>query len=141
MAALGASARAISAQYVQPEFRVDVVGPEPYSIQPGFGMVVPLGYYVRVSADAGYALRTNSSLIDGRWRGDVLARVTLDPFRQQRWGFSLGGGLTFRRRTYLAAIMEMEGPEVSGFLPAIQAGMSGGFRGAVLLRRAKQNRR
>jgi hypothetical protein len=117
------------------------LGPEPYSLQPGLGAVAPLGYYVRVSADVGYALESNASFIDDRWRGDLLARVTLDPFRQQRWGFSLGGGLTFRRRTYLAALMELEGPEISGVLPAVQVGVSGGVRGALVLRRAISNRR
>ena len=102
---------------------------------------MPLGYYVRVSTDVGYAVRRNASFVDDRWRGDLIVRVTLDPFRQERWGFSLGGGLTFRRRTYLAALMELEGPEKAGFVPAFQAGVSGGFRGAIVLRRAIKNRR
>lgn len=135
------SASALQGQRIQPEVRLDVLGPEPYSVQPGLGGVVPLGYYVRVSTDVGYAVRRNASFVDDRWRGDLIVRVTLDPFRQERWGFSLGGGLTFRRRTYLAALMELEGPEKAGFVPAFQAGVSGGFRGAIVLRRAIKNRR
>jgi hypothetical protein len=135
------AASPLRAQRIQPELRLDVLGPKPYSVQPGLGAVMSLGYYVRVSADVGYATRANASFMDDRWRGDLLARVTLDPFRQQRWGFSLGGGLTFRRRTYLAALMEMEGPEQAGFLPAFQVGVSGGLRGAVVVRRAIPNHR
>jgi hypothetical protein len=104
-------------------------------------VIIPLGYYVRVSADVGYGVRADSNLIAGRWRADLLTRVTLDPFRQQRWAFSIGGGLSFRRRTYLAAIADLEGPALRGLLPALQVGVSGGYRVAVVLRRAVKGRR
>lgn len=129
------------AQRIQPEMRVDVLGPSPYSVQPGVGAIVAMGYYARLSADVGYGVRQDATLIDDRWRADLLARVTLDPFRQQRWALSIGGGLTFRRRTYLAAIADLEGPEMGALVPALQVGVSGGFRGSVILRRAVKGRR
>jgi hypothetical protein len=131
----------VEAQRLQPEARLDAIGPTPYSLQPGAGVILALGHYARVSAAVGYAVRPSPSLIDDRWRSDVLVRVTLDPFRQQRWGISLGGGLSFRKRTYLAAIVDLEGPEAGGLLPALQVGVSGGFRAAVALRRAVKGRR
>jgi hypothetical protein len=117
------------------------MGPEPYSVQPGVGGVVALGYYARFSADVGYAMRSDAKLIGDRWRADLLGRFTLDPFRQQRWGLSIGGGLSFRRQTYLAAVVDLEGPEWAGLLPALQVGVSGGWRAGLVLRRAIKGKR
>ena len=130
-----------AAQSQQVELRGDVLGPRPYSVQPGVGLIVPLGYYVRASGDVGYAPNANAGLIDEHWRGDLLARFTLDPFREERWGLSVGGGLSFRRHMYLAAIVDLEGPETHGVLPALQVGLSGGVRAAFILRRAVKGRR
>ena len=125
----------------QPELRVDALGPEPYSVQPGVGLITPLGAYARLGASVGYALAPNVSLIADRWRADLIARLTLDPYRQQRWALSVGGGLSFRRRVYLAAIVDLEGPEIHGVLPALQLGASGGVRAGFILRRAVERRR
>jgi len=130
-----------AAQSQQVELRGDVLGPRPYSAQPGVGLIVPLGYYVRASSDVGYAPSANTGLIDEHWRGDLLARFTLDPFREERWGFSIGGGLSLRRHMYLAAIIDLEGPETHGVLPALQVGLSGGVRAAFIVRRAVKGRR
>jgi hypothetical protein len=135
------AAHAAAAQSPQAEVRGDVLGPRPYSVQAGVGLIVPLGYYVRASADAGYAPSANASLVADHWRGDLLARFTLDPFREERCGLSLGGGLSFRRHTFLAAVVDLEGPETHGMLPALQVGLSGGIRGALILRRAVKGRR
>jgi len=135
-------ATSLHAQKLQPEASLDVLGPRPLSVEPGIGVVLPLGYYVRVGGAVGYALPLEPTLNGNRWRADVIVRGTFDPFRQQRWALSLGGGLSHRRSTtYLAAIVEVEGPEVSGLLPAFQAGVSGGVRVGVILRRAVPGRR
>jgi hypothetical protein len=130
------------AQFLQPELRLDVLGPAPVSIEPGVGATAVLGNYVRIGVAAGYDVRGDASRAGRRWRGDVLARVTLDPFRQQRWALSIGGGLSYRgSSTYLAALLDLEGPEGRGLLPAIQIGVSGGVRAGVILRRATRGRR
>lgn len=120
------------AQRVQPELRVDALGPAQYTIEPSAGLIVPVGRYVRASIGAGYGERL---------RVDALGRFTLDPFRQQRWALSIGGGLSFRRRTYLAVVADLEGPEMRGWLPAFQVGLSGGFRAGIGVRRAIPGRR
>jgi hypothetical protein len=125
----------------QTEVRVDVLGPPPAAVQPALAYTMFAGYYARISAVAGYSVKERSDLIADRWRGDVIARFLLDPFRQQRWALSIGGGLSFRRHMYLAAVLDLEGPETRGFLPAIQVGLSGGVRGAIILRRAVPQRR
>lgn len=140
--ALVSSTAAASAQtHRQPELRIDVVGPSPFSVQPGIGANVALGHYARISANIGYALTRDTNQIADRWRADLLGRFVLDPFRQQRWGLAVGGGLSIRRRTYIAALLELEGPEVAGWLPALQAGVSGGFRAGLVMRRAIKGRR
>ena len=127
------------AQRLQPELRVDALGPT-LKLQPGAGVNLALGYYVRLGLAAGYEVWPDDRRKDA-WRGDLLARFTFDPFRQQRWGLSVGGGLSVRRRTYLAAVADLEGPEWHGVVPALQAGVSGGPRAAVILRRAVKGRR
>ena len=104
-------------------------------------MTVPLGYYVRLGVDVGWGQRDTPTMSYGEWRGDILTRFLIDPFRQQRWGLSLGGGLSFRRDIYLAAVVDLEGPERLGLLPAVQVGLSGGFRAGLILRRALSGKR
>lgn len=130
-----------AAQRLQPEARVDVIGPSPYAVHGGVGVVTPLGTYVRVSLDGAYGARPVNGSTRAEWRGDLLVRATLDPFRQQRLGLSIGGGITVRRHAYLAAVMDFEGPESHGLLPALQVGVGGGLRAGVVLRRAVPGRR
>lgn len=135
-------ARRADAQALQPELRMDVVGPAPASLEPGVGVNGRLGNYVRTGLAIGYDLRGVEHRAGERWRFDAIARITLDPFREQRWGFSFGGGVSHRGSiTYLAALLELEGPETLGVLPAIQVGASGGLRGGLILRRAIRGRR
>jgi hypothetical protein len=130
------------AQVLQPEVRVDALGPTPFTIEPGVGANVFLGNYVRVGAIAGFNVRRHPAFTGNSWRGEVIARVTLDPFRQQRLGLSIGGGVSFRPiGARLAALVEMEGPELRGVLPALQFGVSGGVRAGLVVRRAVPRRR
>ena len=139
---LACVAMPVRAQFLQPELRVDVSGPAPIAIEPGIGLTTPLGTYARLGVLAGYDVNGAPERTGRRWRGDVLARVTLDPFRQQRWALSFGGGVSYRgATTYLAALVDLEGPEVRGVLPAMQVGVSGGMRAAIVLRRALRGRR
>jgi hypothetical protein len=130
-----------AAQRAQPELRVDAIGPSPYAVQAGAGIIWPLGTYIRASVGAGFGARTSNGATTSEWRGDLLARATLDPFRQQRWALSVGGGLTLRRRLGLALVVDLEGPEGAGWVPALQVGVGGGARAGLALRRAMKGRR
>jgi hypothetical protein len=141
MATLAIAGSAGAQTHVQPEARLDVVGPSPYTVQPGVGATVALGTYARAGVAVGYATRDDSTQIADRWRADVLGRFLFDPFRQRRWALSVGGGVSFRRRPYLAALLDLEGPELAGWRPALQAGVSGGLRGGIVMRRAVDDRR
>lgn len=125
----------------QPELRADVSGPSPYSVQPGVGGTIALGTYARAGAAVGYAIRNDSTEIADRWRIDLLGRFLFDPFGQRRWALSVGGGVSVRRRVYLAALVDLEGPALAGWRPAVQGGVSGGLRGGIVVRRAIQGRR
>ena len=137
-----ASARAQVRQIpIVPEVRLDVLGGRPSSVQGAIGVEIPSGYYVRVGvlAGAGATLERDGSRAAGRV--DVLARFLLDPFRQSRWGFSAGAGVSLRAdpgdrvRPRLLAALDLEGRRSRrGITPALQLGLGGGVRGGVGLR-------
>jgi hypothetical protein len=125
----------------QVEARVDGIGPAPYAMTAGAGLAVPFGYYVRGSGDVSWGVRDVGGAVRTEWRGDLLGRFLFDPFGEERWGLSVGGGLSIRRVTYIALVADLEGPVVAGFRPAIQAGVGGGWRAGIILRRAVRGRR
>lgn len=138
----GAGAR-LDAQHIapRPEFRADILGAAPYSIQVGGGVNLGAGYYQRVELDAaGGALRRNGVLL-GTGRADALMRLLLDPFGQQHWALSLAGGVSLRYeagdkvRPYLTGVLDFEGPVNHGVRVAYQLGFGGGVRFGVVLRR------
>jgi hypothetical protein len=88
----------------------------------------------------------------GPWRGEVSGRVEaggrfhIDPYRQRRWGLygAAGGGVLWAdgSEPYLLFLVGLEGPRPAhGWSPAVEAGLSRGFRVAVILRRMPQARR
>lgn len=128
----------------EPEVRVDLIAGNRPAIQAGAGVQIPLGYYVRLGADAAVGMRTgqlDGSRVDGRV--DLLARFLLDPFRQTAYGVSGGAGLSARvepgeRVTPLLLVaLEVEGRRSPrGWVPALQLGLGGGARVGLILRRA-----
>jgi len=139
-----ASAPAHAQQHVgiAPELRIDVIGTSPTSVQGAAGVQIPTGTYVRIGVLAGAG-----ATIDGddspraAGRLDVLARFLFDPFRQSRWGFSAGAGVSLRAdpgdrvRPRLLAALDLEGRRSRGGLsPSLQIGLGGGVRGGVGMR-------
>ena len=135
-----------------PEVRIDAIAGDRRAIQGGVGLQIPFGFYVRLGADAALGARTGTrtgtsqSALDGRV--DLLARFLLDPFRQSPYGFSAGAGLSARfepgeRVTPLLLVaLELEGRRrPSGWVPALQAGLGGGARIGVVIRRAERSSR
>ena len=127
---------------VVPEVRLDVLEGHPSSVQAAAGVEIPAGYYVRISVLAGAGAtveRDATSRAAGRV--DVLARFLIDPFRQSRWGFSAGAGVSLRAdpgdrvRPRLLAALDLEGRRSRyGFTPSVQIGLGGGVRGGIGLR-------
>ncbi len=137
---------------LMPEVRGDVMFGRQAAVQLGAGVQIPAGYYVRVGVDGAVGVRVNETTpstrhdLDGRL--DVLVRFLLDPFRQTRYGLSLGGGMSLRAeqgdrvRPVLLVAVDVEGRRSTrGLVPAVQVGLGGGARIGVVLRRGAQGAR
>lgn len=130
---------------IQHEVRLDVIT-SPAAVHAGVGATVPLGTYVRAGLIGG--LGAGSGALDART--DLIGRFHLDPFRERRWAPYAGGGVSVRysgeddeaTRGYLLVFIGMEGPvSRRGWSPAIEAGLGGGARIGVALRRGIPGRR
>ena len=125
-----------------PELRADVVAiGSRVAVQGGGGVEIPFGYYTRVGIIAAAGADLGRNRQDASGRLDVIARFLFDPFRQQRWGVSAGGGVSARAvagdrvRPYLVAVADVEGPRTrGGIAPAVQIGIGGGVRIGIALR-------
>lgn len=142
LAVLLAAPAVLQAQWrlPQPEVRADVIHSTVSVWHLGAGLTQALGNYARVGVVGSYGVAGDSAA-RGEWRGDLTARLTLDPFRRHRFGFSLGGGLSWHHRAWVLAMAELEGPSWRGMTLAAQAGVGGGYRAGLVLRRAIAGRR
>jgi hypothetical protein len=150
VAAAHASASAQERARAQPELRLDVIdlrSPQDGTVQVGAGAALPLGYYARLGIIGAGGVTSRGEGVTGSARADVLMRFLIDPFRETRYGVSVGGGLSVRYapgdgwREYLALVVDVEHPPVRTLVPAIQVGLGGGIRIGIGLRRAQQGRR
>ena len=143
---VGAQAASADAQdgAPKPELRADLLGAAPYSVQLGAGLNAGLGYYARLELDAGAGALKRGGTVVGNGRLDAIMRLMLDPFGESRWGLSVGGGLSVRYeaggrvRPYLAGLLDLEGPKMGRYRLAYQAGLGGGVRLGVSIRRARE---
>jgi hypothetical protein len=132
---------------VQWEMRADGLLASPAAAQFGVGANAPGGYYMRygVTAAAGPAWTRQAGSASARV--DLSARYLLDPFHEIAWGLYGGAGLSSRWdeathwREYLLVLAGVEGPERGGWRLAFEAGLGGGARIGVVLRRARHNGR
>ena len=125
------------------EGRADVIVSKFTAAHAGIGFTVKTGTYLRSGFDAG--LGASSDGISGRV--DFVNRFHLDPFRQFKWAPYAGGGLTARfddnrrRRVYLLLFLGVDGPARHGLGTSIEAGLGGGGRIGLIIRRAAAERR
>jgi hypothetical protein len=129
---------------VRAEARVDAIIARRTAALAGIGAVVPAGIYVRMGADiAGGVIAGGAQPAGAAARADVFGRFLLDPLAEHRWGPYLTGGASYRAdsrdhcRVYLLALVGVEGPRQGRVIPAIEAGLGGGFRIGFVLRRAQ----
>ena len=147
-AAMGLSAQTPQ-QPVQAEWRLDGIFARTAGGEVGLGVSLPVGIYVRNGLVGGIGVGEHG--VEGRT--DLLSRFSLDPFRQSRWSLYGGGGISGRYRTerdgasraYLLVFVGLEGPlplgRTSGWVPAFEAGLGGGARVGVIIRRGINARR
>jgi hypothetical protein len=126
-----------------PEFRIDGIASNPAAIHAGAGLTIAMGTYVRSGIDA--AIGSSDDGISGRV--DFVNRFHLDPFRQHGWAPYGGGGLTARfddnraNRYYLLVFLGLDSPAKKGIATSIEAGLGGGARLGIILRKARAERR
>ena len=136
-------------QQLQTEWRVDGIFARTSGVEAGFGVSVPSGIYVRTGLVTGLGIGRHGA----EGRTDLLSRFSLDPFRQSRWALYGAAGISGRYRTredggshaYLLLVVGLEGPlplgQTGGWVPIIEAGLGGGARVGVGLRRGINARR
>src|SRR5437762_2893244 len=136
-------------QPVQVEGRLDGIFARNTGVEAGLGLTVPSGIYVRSGLVAGLGAGLHG--VEGRT--DFVARFSLDPFRQSRWAPYAGGGVSGRYRSsldggsraYLLIFLGVEGPlprgRTEGWAPAVEVGLGGGARVAIVIRRGINSRR
>jgi hypothetical protein len=136
-------------QPLQTEVRVDALVAHTTGFEAGLGLSVPAGIYLRSGVVAGIGVGRHG--VEGRT--DLIARFSLDPFRQSRWAPYGGGGISGRYRSnldggsraYVLVYVGVEGPlalgQTSGLVPALELGLGGGARFAIILRRGINARR
>jgi hypothetical protein len=149
----GAQARFAAAQInqlpLQVEGRIDGIFARTTGVEAGLGLTVPAGIYVRSGLVAGVGAGRHG--VEGRT--DFVSRFSLDPFRQSRWAPYAGGGISGRYRSdcdggsraFLLIFLGVEGGlplgQTEGWVPAVELGLGGGARVAVMLRRGINGRR
>lgn len=125
---------------LRPELRADWFGGRASAVHAGVGVSARAGNYLRVglSAGAGHPLSESSRNVA---HADATARFMLDPFRRQRIGVSLGGGVGARHehdrvRAFALLFVDAEAGQERRWTPFLRAGVGGGLRITAGVRRA-----
>jgi hypothetical protein len=105
------------------------------AIEPGAGIFVPFGTYVRAGLVGGVGPITNPLRLTGR--AELIGRFLLDPLYEHRWGLYVAGGLGVASHPYLLVLLGVEGPRWGRVTPAIEAGVGAGIRLGFALRRSQ----
>lgn len=134
---------------LQVEGRLDGLFARTSGVEAGLGLSVPVGLYMRTGLVAGLGAGRHGA----EGRTDLIARFSLDPFRQSPWAPYAGGGISGRYRSeedggnhaYVLIYIGVEGGlptgRTEGWVPAFELGLGGGARVGVILRRAINARR
>ncbi len=126
-----------------PEIRIDALFTSPAAVQAGAGVTMFAGTYVRAGVVGG--IGASQYGLSGRIDG--FARFHLDPLRESHWAPYGGGGITTRMdqgertKAYLLLFAGLDGPIRRGLTTSVEAGLGGGVRAGVTLRRAVAERR
>ena len=137
------------------EGRVDARWSRSNSVELGWSLIIPMSTYVRtaLTAAGGYVRRDERWMRESRY--EATTRFLLDPFRQARYGLSLGGGVGMTNsdglfgpprgpfairdqkwRPFMLAFADLELRRSAGLTPALQVGIGSGLRAGFLIRSA-----
>lgn len=136
-----------TAMRFRPAVRVDAILARDPSAQVAAGVAVASAYNVRLELDAGVGGVSRAGGWQRAGRLDLLGRWLADPFRQSRWGLTAGGGIgvlleeSRAPRPVAVVTLGIEGPGDGMWVPGVEAGLGGGARIGLTLRRAPLRRR
>ncbi|HZF67516.1 MAG TPA: hypothetical protein VEZ47_05735 [Gemmatirosa sp.] len=146
-AAAEAQLPAARAPALRPELRLDGTFGAQGSALAGLGLATDAGRAVRLALTVG----GGAARLGGGWQpaggATLVGRFLLDPFRQARRGLYVGGGVGARvarrdaPRWLLLGVVGLEPPAGGRIVPAVELGLGGGVRAAVVLRRLPKDRR
>lgn len=131
------------------EWRAEGVAASAPSAVLGAGLNVRAGWYLRLGAAlAGGAVRTASDEWEPLARLDVTTRFLLDPFGERARGLYGGAGLSVAHRSggdglqdpVLLMLVGLEGPRTARGAWAVELGLGGGVRLAIVRRGARADR-
>jgi hypothetical protein len=131
----------------QPELRVEYIGGDPWQVLGGAGITFPAGVYTRLGLNAAAGFARNDSATRTAARVDGTVRFLLDPFRQARFGlYGVAGVSAMWRETEgwaprVVLGLGIEGKVRRGTATSVEAALGGGARVAIVLRRARPDRR
>ena len=137
-------ARAQQRPVTVPELRLDATSAHVPRLELSGGAVIPVGIYVRLALIGGAGMAKEQGTYHTVARGDAIVRFELDPLKQHSHGAYVGGGLSVLGRSgphvraYLALVGGLELRQRAGWVPSIEAGLGGGARVGVSLRRAME---
>ncbi len=147
LVAVTQSADAQSGGRPRPEVRIDFIAARDPTAQVGVGFNAMAGTYVRWGAvvGAGLASRNDERVTTARVEGVV--RFLLDPLRESPTGLYGLAGVSlmddgsgvWEPRALLG--VGVEGRARGGAIPSLEVALGGGARLAVVIRRARPNRR
>lgn len=141
-----AGAQAARPPRIQPELRADAIVARTSTVQAALGASVAAGRALRLELAAGAGPSWRRGVTQLGVRGDVVLRFLLDPDRVARAGFYGGAGVSVqhdpaeRTRGYLALVAGVEGRARGAFVPFAEAGIGGGARIGVGVRRTVRGR-
>lgn len=133
----------IAAKSQDIEGRIDAITNGPAAAHAGVGFSVSAGTYARSGIDG--AIGISAGGLSGRV--DLFTRFHLDPFREHRWAPYGAGGITARfdhdrkMRAYILLVAGIDGPVADGVAMSFEAGLGGGGRIGVVIRKAAAKRR
>lgn len=131
----------------QPEVRLDAIAAREPTGQLGIGATLQAGTYVRWGIIGGIGAAERGGSTVGTARVDGILRFHLDPFRESRvglYGIAGASAMDDGSRQWEPRILlgvGIEGRRRRGVVTAAELSLGGGARLAVVVRRARANRR
>jgi hypothetical protein len=128
---------------VAPEARLDAIIARRTAVQPAVGADIALSREIRLELAAGLGVSAGKGGSAGvSARTDVIMRFLIDPNHAMHWSPYLGGGVGARYdrgpdwRGVAILVAGASGPRHGNWAPFVEAGLGGGVRLGIGLRRA-----